>query len=406
MRLQRLSMMVALFLLVAFFGLSAPQFLGARNLSMLAIEVSITAGLALGMLLVILPGHIDLSVGSGAGLFGAIPAVLIFQYDVPAGLALALCLPCAVLVYGLMGSVIVRERIPAFIITLGGLLVFKGVHLLVIQNATVPVARGGLSNAYSLLTTYYFPPTVSWALAGAAWLVMVAFRLQRSGLGDSQQAKESTVLELLIVGQGLAVVVTVANAYRGLSLSLVLLGLCAAAIYVLLAHTRFGRHLLAIGGNEEAASLSGIRVQRNVIYAFCVLGAIVAVTGYLQTAYTGASTTTIGQLLELDAVAACVIGGTSLKGGRGDVLGVLFGAVLMATLLNGMALLAVSPELKLVARGSVLSGAVWLDLRLSRREAPRRIDGGNRPPATKQKVSPQRCAVTQTDGQQQLGSPG
>jgi len=375
MRLQRLSIVIALVLIAVYFTLAAPSFLGPRNLSMLAIEVSITAVLALGMLLVILPGHIDLSVGSGAGLFGAIPAVLIFQYGVPAWLALALCLPCAVAVYGAMGRVIIRERIPAFIITLGGLLVFKGIHWLVIQNATVPVARGGASNAYTLLTTYYVAPIWSWVLGAIALVVLAAFRLHRVGIGATAEAKETRLLELFVMAQVLALVVAVANAYRGLPLSLVLLALCAAAIHVLLAHTRFGRHLVAIGGNEEAASLSGIRVERNVILSFCVLGAIVAITGYLQTAYTGASTTTIGQLLELDAVAACVIGGTSLKGGRGDVLGVLVGAVLMATLLNGMALLAVSPELKLVTRGSVLAAAVWLDLRLSRREiAPRGLN--------------------------------
>jgi len=106
-------------------------------------------------------------------------------------------------------------------------------------------------------------------------------------------------------------------------------------------------------------------VDAVVIGAFGVMGAVVAVTGFMQTAYAGASTTTVGELMELDAIAACVIGGTSLTGGRGTALGVLFGALIMATLLNGMTLLAVSPEFKLIARGLVLALAVWLDTRRS-----------------------------------------
>jgi D-xylose transport system permease protein len=124
--------------------------------------------------------------------------------------------------------------------------------------------------------------------------------------------------------------------------------------------------LYAIGGNEEAAIVSGVPTKTVVVAAFAIMGVIVAIAGFLQTAFAGASTTTTGQLMELDAVAACVIGGTSLKGGRGDVVGVLFGALIMATLLNGMTLLAFSPETKFVARGVVLALAVWMDIRLGR----------------------------------------
>ncbi|MEK7728973.1 MAG: ATPase, partial [candidate division KSB1 bacterium] len=125
--------------------------------------------------------------------------------------------------------------------------------------------------------------------------------------------------------------------------------------------------LYAIGDNEEAAILSGIPVQKVIVGAYALLGAIVALTGYMQTAYAGASTTTVGDLMELDAIAACVIGGTSLRGGRGTVLGVLFGALIMTSLLNGMTLLAVSPEMKFITRGIVLILAVWMDMVLSKK---------------------------------------
>ena len=145
-----------------------------------------------------------------------------------------------------------------------------------------------------------------------------------------------------------------------------ILGAVALIVWVLTQHTPWGRYLYAIGGNEEAAVISGIPVARVTIGAFTLMGAIVALTGFLQTAYGGASTTTVGDLMELDAVAACVIGGVSLRGGRGTVLGVLFGALIMACLINGMTLLSVEPEHKYMARGLVLILAVWMDVRLGR----------------------------------------
>ena len=141
----------------------------------------------------------------------------------------------------------------------------------------------------------------------------------------------------------------------------------ALLVYVVTQHTPFGRYLYAIGDNEEAAALSGIPIQKVVIGAYALLGGVVALTGFMQTAYAGASTTTVGDLMELDAIAACVIGSTSLKGGRGTVMGVLFGALIMTSLLNGMTLLAVAPEMKYMARGVVLILAVWMDVAVAKK---------------------------------------
>lgn len=352
-------MLVALVAIGAFFAWHAPAFLSARNLSLLSVELAVTAVLALGMLLVILPGHIDLSVGSGLGLFGAVAAVLVFHAGWPAPLALALAAAAAVVVYALMGAVIVREQMPAFIITLGGLLTFKGVHWLVIENATVPVVAGGRANAYSLLTTLTLSRGAG--LAVAAVLAAGGATLLMRGRGD----RELRFLRAFVFAQLVLLAVLVANQYRGVPVAALILFGVAGAVHVLTSHTPFGRYLYAIGGNEEAARIAGVPVGQVVVAAFAINGAIVALSGFLQTAYAGASTTTIGALMELDAIAACVIGGASLKGGRGTVLGVLFGALIMAVLLNGMTLLAVSPELKYIARGVVLALAVWMDVRLS-----------------------------------------
>jgi len=366
---REVFMLLALLGLSAFFAWQQPVFLSARNLSLLSVELAITATLALGMLLVLLPGQIDLSAGSGVGLMGAIAAVLVFWHGWPAPAALAAAAVLGVAVWTGMGALIAAERVPAFIITLGGLLVFRGLQWLTIEGQTVPVAEGGSENLYSVLTTYYLSPTAGYLLvaiviaAAAATNGWHRARCRRAGL--QLDDAEPGILKLIVVAQLLILAVAVANNYRGLPLALVVLGAVALLVTVLIGHTPFGRYLYAIGGNEEAAVVSGVPVRGVLIGAFGLMGLIVALTGFMQTAYSGAATSTVGELMELDAIAACVIGGTSLRGGRGTVGGVLFGALIMATLLNGMTLMAVSPEIKYVARGAVLALAVWLDLRLS-----------------------------------------
>jgi D-xylose transport system permease protein len=367
---RELSMAIALVVIWAFFAWQAPAFLSARNLSLLSVELAVTAVLALGMLVVLLPGQIDLSAGSGVGLAGAVAAVLVFWHGVPAPVALLLATLGAVLAWSAMGALIAIERIPAFIMTLGGLLVFRGLHWLVIENQTVPVVEGGSENVYSLLTTYFLPPAAGYLLAA---LVVAAIatstlraRARRRSYGFAVDDGELTFLKLFVLSQLVLLVVIVTNGYRGVPIALVVLGLVAMLVHQLVTNTPFGRYLYAVGGNEEAATVSGVPVRATIIGAYALMGAIVALTGFMQTAYSGASTSTVGSLMELDAVAACVIGGTSLRGGRGTVLGVLFGALIMASLLNGMTLMAVTPETKYIARGAVLALAVWLDLRLGK----------------------------------------
>jgi len=367
---RNFSMGIALILVCGFFAIVSPQFLTPRNLSLLATELSITATLAMGMLLVILPGHIDLSAGSGVGLLGGIASVLVFEHHVAAPLAMMIALLAGIGIWAAMGTLVIREKIPSFIISLGGLLIFKGLFWLVIHNATIPVTQGGQSNLYSLLTTFYLPPPLGYVLAAILSVVLFInqFKATRKRRAFNLPApdNETTFLKAFLASQLLFLFVIINNQYRGVPLPALILGLISFGVYILTTHTPFGRYLYAIGGNEEAALISGIPVQRVLIGAFAIMGAIVGITGLMQTAYAGASTTTIGELMELDAVAACVIGGVSLKGGRGSVLGVLFGALLMAVLLNGMTLLAVSPEFKFIARGAVLALAVWMDVRMGR----------------------------------------
>jgi D-xylose transport system permease protein len=368
--LRDFSLVIALVGICAFFAIMSPQFLSARNLSLLMTELSITATLAMGMLLIILPGHIDLSAGSGVGLLGGIASVLVFEHRWPAPIAMGTALLAGIFIWFCMGNLIVRQKIPAFIITLGGLLIFKGLFWLVIHNSTIPIVQGGRANLYSVLTTFYLPPAIGYALAALIIALLVFARLRsrkaRQDYGFGVEDRELVFLKLFLAAQLIFLFVVVTNKFRGVPLPAVILGLIALAVYVLTTHTPFGRYLYAIGGNEEAAVISGVPVEKVVVGAFSIMGAIVAITGFMQTSYSGASTTTVGDLMELDAIAACVIGGVSLKGGRGNVMGVLFGALIMACLINGMTLLAVSPEFKFIARGLVLSLAVWMDVRLGR----------------------------------------
>jgi D-xylose transport system permease protein len=367
---RELSMAIALVVIWGFFAWQAPAFLSARNLSLLSVELAVTAVLALGMLVVLLPGQIDLSAGSGVGLAGAVAAVLVFRYGAPAPVALLIATLGAVLAWSAMGALIAIERIPAFIMTLGGLLIFRGLHWLVIEGQTVPVVEGGSENVYSLLTTYFLPPAAGYMLAALVVAAIVASviraRTRRRSYGFVVDDGELAFLKLFVLAQLVLLVVIVTNGYRGVPIALVVLGLVAVLVHQLVTNTPFGRYLYAVGGNEEAATVSGVPVRATIVGAYALMGCIVALTGFMQTAYSGASTSTVGSLMELDAVAACVIGGTSLRGGRGTVLGVLFGALIMASLLNGMTLMAVSPEAKYIARGTVLALAVWLDLRLGK----------------------------------------
>jgi D-xylose transport system permease protein len=181
-------------------------------------------------------------------------------------------------------------------------------------------------------------------------------------------SREMAFMRLFITAQAIALFVLVTGQFRGIPLPSLILGGVTLIVYAVTQHTALGRHLYAIGGNTEAALVSGVPMKRTVIASYSGMGAIVAITGFMQTAYAGSSTTTVGDLMELDAVAACVIGGVSLRGGRGNVLGVLLGALIIACLLNGMTLMSVPPERKFIARGVVLILAVWMDMRLTSRQ--------------------------------------
>jgi putative multiple sugar transport system permease protein len=335
------------------------------------------------MILIIIAGHIDLSAGSVVAATGAVSAVLMVNMDLPWPLAVLITIVVGAAIGAFQGYWIAYFGIPAFIVTLAGMLVFRAVTLTVLGNQGIgpfPDAVRTLSNGFlpGFLGNVGLGPLggadLFTLLVELAAIALSQWRARSARLGYGQVVDPFPVFVLKIAAPAvvlMAVVVQLAR-FRNLPWVLVLLAALVVGYTLLTTRAVFGRHIYAVGGNEEAAVISGISVRRVVTGCFAMLGFLVALCGLMQTAYAGASTTTIGQLLELDAIAACVIGGTSLRGGRGTVAGVLFGSLIMASLLNGLTLRADSPEVKFVARGTVLALAVWLDVRVSRhRESAR-----------------------------------
>ena len=349
------------------------SFIGADNLTNLAIEFSIIATLSLGVLLIILPGEIDLSVGSGVGMTGGLACVLVISFKFPAVAAMAITVLCSVLLWYGMGKLITSHKLPSFITTLGGLLIFKGIFLRITESKTVPVSKGGEENLLSILTTYKFSTLSSFLIFGVVALLLYMAMLKRRKTekenGFEPEDFERSFLKVFVVIQALLLLTVTLTRSKGVPLSLLILGTVAMIIFIITKHTAFGRYLYAIGGNKEAAEISGINVNKVVCKAFVILGGIVALTGFMQVSYGGYSTATAGELMELDAIAACVIGGVSLSGGKGSVGGVLIGALLMTSLINGMNLLTVEAPDKFIVRGAVLVAAVWLDVYFSRKKA-------------------------------------
>lgn len=346
---RALTMVGALAVIWIVFSITTEgTFLMPRNLSLLARQMSVTSILAIGMVLVIVAGQIDLSVGALAGLMGALSAMAYTNRDWPLAAAFLMVLVLGAMLGAVQGSLVAWLKIPPFIVTLGGMLVFQGALLGVTGGVSTSPGR-----SYVYIGQRYVPAMLGWALAGvvAAWFLYRAARAP--GLKRLQWAG-SAVLVLVATG--------VMNAYEGIPMPVLLVVVLAAFFAGAARHTRFGRHLYAIGGNREAAFYSGIAIERHIVGVFTVMGLLSAVAGIVLTARVGSATSDAGRMMELDAIAAAVIGGTSLLGGQGTVWGALLGALVMASLDNGMSLLNTESFWQPIIKGGILVAAVAVDM--------------------------------------------
>jgi len=337
-------------------------FLTPRNLSNLMTQMSVTAILAVGMLMVIVSGNIDLSVGSVLGFAGgtAVYCMSVLQYGLPVSIAIAITIGLLIGVFH--GTLTAYLNIPAFIVTLGGLLAWRGAVKWLLSGNTVPVS----SDLYKNIGQKSLPPEYGWILAAAAiaFLLLMAFRRARSvkdyGFGEATYATEFAKAIIPVIG--VIAFIWVMNSADGVPIPVLILLAVALFGAFLTNSTVFGRYLYAIGGNAEAARLSGINNKRNVLKVFGLLGALTGIAAVVYTARQGSASPDAGTLKELDAIAACVIGGASLVGGRGTIFGACLGALIMATLDNGMSLLNVRDFMQDIVKGSILVAAVGLDM--------------------------------------------
>ena len=334
-------------------------FLGAINFSKLLQQTAVTGVLAVGMLMVIVSGNIDLSVGAVVGLAGGIAAMT-------QGWGLLPCLLLAILVGlaigALQGSLVAYINIPSFIVTLGGLQAWRGVILKLTKGATIPVELP----FFRSLGRDFIDPRIGFGLALIAIVLIILTNMRRSRArqrhGLQAASAASTLARILVPSLAIVGFIFLMNKAGGVPIPVIVLLVVALGGAFLTANTTFGRYLYAIGGNPDAARLSGINLKRYILAAFCLMGALAGVASVLHTARVGSASPDAGTLMELDAIASCVIGGTSLMGGRGTVFGAVLGALILSSLDNGMSLLNVENWAQYVVKGGVLVAAVGVDM--------------------------------------------
>lgn len=334
-------------------------FLHPVNLANLLKQMSVTGVLAVGMLFVIVARQIDLSIGSLLGLAGGIAAMTQGWGLVP---ALASAIVIGIAVGALQGTFVAHANIPSFIVTLGGLLTWRGVILYLTKGETIPVRLPVFRElGVALLTPGSGLALAALAIAALVWLTIRRERARRRhGLPVSSTAAKAA--RIIVPSVLIAVFIYMMNAQGGVPLPVIVMLAVAIAGNFLTERTTFGRYLYAIGSNPDAARLSGINARAHILAAFALLGALVGIAALLHTGRVGSASPDAGTLMELDAIAACVIGGTSLMGGRGKVSGALLGALVMASLDNGMSLLSVENATQYIIKGAVLVAAVGFDM--------------------------------------------
>ncbi|KYF64751.1 ABC transporter permease, partial [Sorangium cellulosum] len=357
-----LPVLLGLVLIWGIFASQNENFLSARNLTNLVLQIAAMGTISVGIVLVLLLGEIDLSVGAVSGMSAAVMAILNVQHGVSPALSLLAGVATGAAIGLAQGLWLTRFRVPSFVVTLAGLLAWQGALLWVLgTTGTVNVDDPLLSG----LAGTFLSPALGWAL-GAACVGMVIVgqamtlrRRVRAGLPPlSMGAMAARVAGVLAL---VPAVVGLLNADRGVPLALLLLLGFVIGFDLLLRRTRFGRHVFAVGGNAEAARRAGIRVDAIRVAVFTLCGALAAAGGILATSrLLAVNQSSGGGDVLLNAIAAAVIGGTSLFGGRGTVWSALTGALLIGSISNGMDLLALPSSVKFMVTGAALLAAVTI----------------------------------------------
>lgn len=376
--IREYGLLFALIAIMLFFQIvTGGVLLKPVNITNLFLQNSYIIIMALGMLLVIVGGHIDLSVGSVMGFIGALAAVMIVSWGVPVLVAVAACLVCGMAIGAVQGYFVAYWRIPSFIVTLAGMLVFRGLSLWLLAGQSI----GPFPRSFQALSTGFIPDLLGVgrpnALALAVGVIAVGLivwmglrsRARNARYGIEDEPWGLFLLRNAIVAAALLFVTWKLAWFRGLPnvlLSMVVL----TVIYVFITErTTLGRRIYAVGGNAKAAKLSGIRTERLTFLTFVNMGLLAALAGLVFAARLNTATPKAGFAVELDVIAAVFIGGASMSGGVGKIVGAVVGAFIMGVMNNGMSIMGIGIDYQQVIKGMVLLAAVFFDVYNKNKEA-------------------------------------
>ncbi len=365
------GMLIALIAVMLFFQLATNGILFKPvNITNLVLQNSYVITMALGMLLVIISGGIDLSVGSIVAVVGALAGVLMVRYEVDWGVTVAICLLVGAAIGAFQGYWIARWKIPAFIVTLAGMLIFRGLTFVLLQGESV----GPFPREFQNISSGFIPDIFNYPgfhlttiLIGVLLSAVLIFMDMRARKNQQKYGFEVTPVYFAVVKN---VVITAAimglcylmASYKGLPDVLVILFVLIAGYAFITSQSVIGRRIYAMGGNEKAAKLSGVNTARLLFYTFVNMGVLSALAGLIVAARLNSSTPNAGDGMELDVIAACFIGGASATGGIGTVIGAVVGAFLIGVLNNGMSIMGVGIDWQKVVKGLVLLTAVFFDV--------------------------------------------
>ena len=365
------GLMIALVVIMVFFQfMTSGTLFKPLNLTNLVLQNSYVIIMALGMLLVIVAGFIDLSVGSVAGFIGALAAVMMVRFGIDFRIAMILCLVVGGAIGAAQGYWIAYHKIPSFIVTLAGMLVFRGLTLALLGGNSI----GPFAVSFQQLSSGFIPDLpgqtgfrVTSMAIGALVAVMMFYnslrrRLNREKHGFQGGSFVLFILENVIIS-GLVLYLSYQLAsYKGLPNVLIIMGVLIALFAFITTRTTVGRRIYALGGNEKAAKLSGIKTERLAFGTFITMGVLAALAGLVFTARLNTATPKAGVGFELDVIAAVFIGGASASGGVGKVMGAVIGAFIMGVMNNGMSIMGVGIDWQQVVKGLVLLAAVIFDV--------------------------------------------
>jgi putative multiple sugar transport system permease protein len=373
--IREYGMFIALIAIMVFFQISTGGVLfRPLNLTNIILQNSFIVVMALGMLLVIVAGHIDLSVGSVVGFIGAIAAVMTVQWHMNYVLATVICLAVGALVGGLQGYFVAYHKIPSFIVTLAGMLVFRGLTLTVMTGAGTGTSIGPFPPAFQLVSIGFLPnlfdmgginsTSLILTVIGAVTLVYLAWRARKS---NEKHGNDVEPLGFFIAQNGIVALAILAlgyqlSIYKGFPNVLVIMLVLITAYAFITRRTTIGRRIYAMGGNEKATKLSGINTERLTFLTFANMGLLAGLAGLIVALRLNSATAKGGFGLELDVIAACFIGGASAQGGVGKVTGAVIGALIMGIMNNGMSIHGLGTDSQQMVKGAVLLAAVFFDV--------------------------------------------